>query len=101
MGKILEFTINNQRLLWENQCKIFKGSINFFRLKVKPESEWVGLDLIAVFSSSDRNEVAVKMDAHNECLIPDMDGDISFYIYGHNEKTSIRTQSFTIKQIGE
>lgn len=103
MGKILEFTIKNQRLFWENPCKIFEGSNNFFKIKVKPESEWVGLDLIAVFSSDHDKEaeVASKMDAHNECFIPDMDGDISFYIYGHNEKTSIKTQSFTIKQIGE
>lgn len=100
MSKILNFTLNGQELTWDDPYRIEKGTSNFFGLKVKPDSMWSGLDLIAVFSYEEDPENAIRLDGNNTCMIPDeaVNSDsFSFYIYGYRDKLSVVSRTYKIK----
>ena len=99
MSKILKFDINGQSLNWRNQCRILKGTSNFFNIQVNPDSMWDGLDLIAVFSSDADPEDAIRLDGKKSCVIPDeaINSDsFSFYIYGYKDELHVRSRSYKI-----
>lgn len=103
MSKILDFTLKGQELLWDNPCRIEKGTSNFFGLKVKPDEMWNGMSLIAVFSCEEDPENAVRLDGSNSCMIPDEavnSDNFSVYIYGYNDgsvNVHVTSRPFKIK----
>lgn len=102
--RILEFTINKQRLLKKKNCDftgLVAGSVGYLKAKFYFSEEWTKCGVKIVRFWLDGKEYAVKLDNSCSCDIPPeaLTGDhFEVSVIGASTGYTIETSKITVKQ---